>query len=225
MALRASSAGSGRTTRSSSVCQIRSMFSASRRSVRGRRVGRRRRRRVVQQLGDPAELVEDGAAGGLGGVRGEDRAARRGCSTVARECSGSASLACGRRCGQQPALGGAPGAQLAAAVHLLGDVGQVEVGGEGADQLGRRSPGRCRRAARRRPRRRCGSGRGPARRGRGARGPPGGRGSRRAGRRGGGCRAQRGVWRGRGVGMAGPPSPAGGNWDSNPDSRFWRPRA
>ena len=38
--------------------------------------------------------------------------------------------------GEEAALGGAPGAQLAAAVDLLGDVGQVEVGGEGADQLG-----------------------------------------------------------------------------------------
>ena len=41
------------------------------------------------------------------------------------------------RTGEEAALGGAAGAQLAAAVDLLGDVGQVEVGGEGADQLGR----------------------------------------------------------------------------------------
>ncbi len=38
MALRASSVGSGRATRSSSVCQMRSMFSARRRSVRRRSV-------------------------------------------------------------------------------------------------------------------------------------------------------------------------------------------
>ena len=41
-----------------------------------------------------------------------------------------------RGTGEQSALGGAEGAQLAAAVYLLGDVGQVEVGGEGADELG-----------------------------------------------------------------------------------------
>ncbi len=41
------------------------------------------------------------------------------------------------RTGEEAALGGAPGAQLAATVHLLGDIGQVEVGGERADQLGR----------------------------------------------------------------------------------------
>src|SRR5690606_6336494 len=40
--------------------------------------------------------------------------------------------------GEESALGGAAGAQFAAAVDLLGDVGEVEVGGEGADQLGGR---------------------------------------------------------------------------------------
>ena len=40
----------------------------------GRSGGGRLDDRGLQQLGDPAELVEDGAAGGLGGVRGEDRA-------------------------------------------------------------------------------------------------------------------------------------------------------
>ncbi len=42
-----------------------------------------------------------------------------------------------RRSGEESALGGSLGAQLAAAVHLLGDVRQMEVRGEGADQLGR----------------------------------------------------------------------------------------
>ena len=46
------------------------------------------------------------------------------------------------------------GAQFAAAVHLLGDVGQVEVGGEGADQLGGGLQVGAAAAARRRPRRR-----------------------------------------------------------------------
>ena len=38
--------------------------------------------------------------------------------------------------GEQAALGGALGAQFAAAVDLFGDVGQVEVRGEGAHELG-----------------------------------------------------------------------------------------
>ena len=42
-----------------------------------------------------------------------------------------------RGAGEEAALGGAVGAQLAAAVYLLGHVGQMEVRREGADQLGR----------------------------------------------------------------------------------------
>ncbi len=90
----------------------------------------------VEERGDAPELVEDRAARGLGGVCREhgpnvevpDRRA---------QVLGVGVLEPVGRTGEQSALGGAPGAQLAAAVDLLGDVGQVEVGGEGADQLGR----------------------------------------------------------------------------------------
>ncbi len=91
--------------------------------------------RAVQQLGDLAELGEDGAAGGFGGVGGED-------GPYAEVGGGGAQvLGVGvlehvGGAGEDAAFGGAPGAQFAAAVHLLGDVGEVEVGGEGADQLG-----------------------------------------------------------------------------------------
>lgn len=92
--------------------------------------------RGLQQLGDAAELAEDRAAGGLGGVGGEDR------PHVEVLDGGPQVLGVGvlepvGGAGQQPALLGAAGAQLAAPVDLLGDVGEVEVGGEGADQLGR----------------------------------------------------------------------------------------
>ena len=108
------------------------MFSARRRS------GRRRSARwsgVLQQLGDPAELGQHGAAGGLGGVRGEDGAHAEVADGLA-QVRGVGVLEQVGGAGEQAALGGAAGAQLTAAVDLLGDVGQVEVGGEGADQLG-----------------------------------------------------------------------------------------
>ena len=89
---------------------------------------------------------------------------------------------------QPAALGGALPAQLPGPVHLLGDVGQVEVGGERAGQLGRGADVDLRRAGRRPPRRRCGPVRGPPRPGRAAPAPPGGPGSGRAGRPAGGCR-------------------------------------
>ena len=91
--------------------------------------------RVVQELGDLAELGEDGAAGGLGGVCGED-------GTYA-EVGGGLPQVLGvrvlehvRGAGEDAAFFGAAGAQLAAAVDLLGDVREVEIGGEGADELG-----------------------------------------------------------------------------------------
>ncbi len=91
--------------------------------------------RGFEEGGDPAELVEDGAAGGLGGVGGEDGAHVEVAHGLAHVV-GVGVLEPVGGAGQQAALGGAAGAQFAAAVHLLGDVGQVEVGGEGADQLG-----------------------------------------------------------------------------------------
>lgn len=88
MALRASSAGSGRTTRSSSVCQMRSMFSASLMSWR---------RRSASMTG-----VSRSAAMRRSLLSTERRAASVGCAvktgrtlrflTVSRRCSGSASL-------------------------------------------------------------------------------------------------------------------------------------
>lgn len=86
MALRASSVGSGRATRSSSVCQMRSMFSASRRSAR---------RRSPSGLSSSSATLRSL-------VRTERRAASVGCAVktgrtprlpaVSRRCSGSASL-------------------------------------------------------------------------------------------------------------------------------------
>ncbi len=92
--------------------------------------------RGLQQGGDAPELVQHRPAGGLGGVRGEDGAhvevGDRGAQVL-----GVGVLEAVGGAGEQSALGGAPGAQFAAAVDLLGDVGEVEVGREGADQLGR----------------------------------------------------------------------------------------
>ena len=148
----------------------------------------------LQERGDAAELVEDGAAGGLGGVRGEDGADVEVLDGLA-QVLGVGVLEPVGGAGEEAALGGAPGAQLAAAVDLLGDVGQVEVGGEGADELGGGLQVGAAAAARRRPRRRCGSGaRTRSTRSRSS-GPPGGRGSRRAGRPGGGCRRAARCWR------------------------------
>ncbi len=92
--------------------------------------------RGLQQFGDPAQLGEDRAAGGLGGVGGEDRAdvqvldrPGQGLRRLPRRLLHDAGEG---RPGPFP-----DGAQFAAPVHLFGDVGQVEVGGEGADQFGR----------------------------------------------------------------------------------------
>lgn len=87
MALRASSVGSGRATRSSSVCQMRSMLSARRRSARRRSVG---------------SVLSSSSAILRSLVRTERRAASVGCAVktgrtprlaaVCRRCSGSASF-------------------------------------------------------------------------------------------------------------------------------------
>ncbi|CAM5549392.1 hypothetical protein SFUMM280S_01061 [Streptomyces fumanus] len=92
--------------------------------------------RGVEEGGDPAQLVQHRAAGGLGGVGGEDGPDVEVGDRLA-QVLGVGVLEPVGGTGEQPALGGPAGAQFAAAVHLLGDVGQVEVGGEGADQLGR----------------------------------------------------------------------------------------
>ncbi len=89
----------------------------------------------VEEFGDAAQLVQHAAAGGLGGVRGEDRPDVEVPDGLAQVLGVGVLEAVGGA-GEQSALGGAAGAQLAAAVDLLGDVGQVEVGGEGAHQLG-----------------------------------------------------------------------------------------
>src|SRR5205823_2944582 len=90
---------------------------------------------VVQQLGDLAQLGQHGAAGGLGGVGGEDGSYAEVGGGLA-QVLGIGVLEHVGGAGQDAALGRAPGAQLAAAVDLLGDIGEVEVGGEGPDQLG-----------------------------------------------------------------------------------------
>ncbi|MGX1312629.1 hypothetical protein RKD24_002748 [Streptomyces calvus] len=88
----------------------------------------------VEEGGDAAELVEDGAAGRFGGVGGEHGPHGEVADGFA-QVFGVGVLEAVGGAGEQSALGGPAGAQFPAAVHLLGDVGQVEVGGEGADQL------------------------------------------------------------------------------------------
>ncbi len=133
MALRASSAGSGRTTRSSSVCHTRSMFSA-------RRMSRRRRSDSMTGVSRRAamrrSLLRTERRAASVGVRGEDGPDVEVADGVAQVLGVGVLQPVGRT-GEQSALGGALGTQLAAAVDLLGDVGEMEVGGEGADQLGR----------------------------------------------------------------------------------------
>ncbi len=92
---------------------------------------------VLQQLGDPAELGEHGPAGGLGGVCGEDGSYAQVADGLP-QVVGVGLLEHVRGAGEVAALGGPAGAQFASAVDLFGDVGQVEVGGEGPDELGRR---------------------------------------------------------------------------------------
>jgi hypothetical protein len=90
----------------------------------------------LEECGDTTELVEDGAACRLGGVGGEHGADVEVLDGLA-QVFGVGVLEAVGGAGEQAALGGALGAQFAAAVDLFGDVGEVEVGGEGADQLGR----------------------------------------------------------------------------------------
>lgn len=91
--------------------------------------------RGLQEGGDAAQLVEDGAAGRFGGVGGEDGSDVEVLDRLA-QVLGVGVLEAVRGAGEEAAVGGAPGAQFAASVDLLGDVGEVEVGREGADQLG-----------------------------------------------------------------------------------------
>lgn len=90
----------------------------------------------VKERGDAPELVQDRPARGLGRVCREHGTNIEVADRLA-QVLGVGVLEPVGRTGEQSALGGAPGPQLAAAVDLLGDVGQVEVGGERADQLGR----------------------------------------------------------------------------------------
>jgi hypothetical protein len=91
----------------------------------------------VQRVGQLAQLGQDRPAGRLGGMRGEHR--------PDGEPAGGGGYLVGRypllgdplgRLVQPAAVAGPAPAQVAGAVHLLGDVGQVEVRGEGAGQLG-----------------------------------------------------------------------------------------
>jgi hypothetical protein len=91
---------------------------------------------VVEERGDTAQLVEDRTAGGFRRVGGEDRADVQVLDGLL-QVFGVGVLEPVRRSGEESAFGGPLGAQLAAAVHLLGDIRQMEVRGEGADQLGR----------------------------------------------------------------------------------------
>ena len=128
------------SSRSSSVCHSRSSNSARRRSARCARLGGRtggRGRLGVELVGDGPQLGEDGAAGGLGGVGGEDRPDREPTDGGVDLRDRHAALGDQRAaCVQPAALVGAAAAQLPRPVHLLGDVGQVEVGGEGPGELG-----------------------------------------------------------------------------------------
>ncbi len=90
---------------------------------------------LFEEGGDAAQLVEDAAAGRLGGVCGEDGSDVEVPDRLA-QVFGVGVLEHVGGPGEQPALGGPVGAQLLAAVHLFGDVGQVEVGGEGPYELG-----------------------------------------------------------------------------------------
>ena len=88
----------------------------------------------VEQFGDAAELVEYGAARGLCGVRGEDGPYVEVLDRLPQVLRVGVLEPVGGA-GQQPAFGGTPVAQLVGAVDLLGDVGEVEVRGEGTHEL------------------------------------------------------------------------------------------
>lgn len=90
----------------------------------------------LEECGDAAQLVEDGAPGGLGRVGGEHRPYVQVPDRFAQVVGVGVLEAVGGA-GEEAALGGAAGAQLAASVDLLGHVRQMEVRREGADQLGR----------------------------------------------------------------------------------------
>lgn len=90
----------------------------------------------LEERGDAPELVEYRPARGFGGVRREHGADVEVADRLL-DVLGVGVLEAVGGAGEETALGGAAFAQLAAAVDLLGDVGEVEVGGEGADQLGR----------------------------------------------------------------------------------------
>ena len=89
-----------------------------------------------QHVGEPADLVQHRTAGGLGGVRGEDGPDVEFVHDILQH--GGPGLFGDFLDGLgQPAVLFLPVAQPADPVDLLGGVGQVEVEGEGADQVGR----------------------------------------------------------------------------------------
>lgn len=90
--------------------------------------------RGFEEFGDAAELVEDGAPCGLGGVCGEDGPDVEVLDRLA-QVFGVGVLEAVGGAGEEPALGGPAVAHLVGAVDLLGHVGEVEVGGEGAHEL------------------------------------------------------------------------------------------
>ncbi len=83
--MRISSRTVGRALRTSSVCQS-AVISASEIALERfeLRLGDRDAVELLQQIGDAAALEHDGAAGDLGGMRGEDRGDADACQ-VARE--------------------------------------------------------------------------------------------------------------------------------------------
>ena len=101
-------------------------------------VGSERALPVVEQARDPADLREDGPARRLGRVRGEDRAQVE-LAQVGGDLAGGVAggLDAVDRLLQPRAVLQAHRGELAAAVNLLGDVDEVEVGRERADEAGR----------------------------------------------------------------------------------------
>ena len=96
----------------------------------------RTRVRPLEQLRDLAQLVEHGSAGGLGRVGGEHRPHAEPPHLgldLRRGNLGRRDAIDGLR--EPASVARADVRQLPAAVHLLGHVGEVEVGGEGAHQL------------------------------------------------------------------------------------------
>ncbi len=93
---------------------------------------------ALEQLRDLAQLVEHGAARGLGGMGGEHgphaQAPHLARQLLARDPRPGYP---GSGLGEPPAVAVAHACQLAPAVHLLGDVREVEVGGERPHQAGR----------------------------------------------------------------------------------------